>query len=80
GFLPDERDYGIGAQILRDLNVTNMRLMTNNPEKRAGLNGFGIKVTESVPLIIQPSKYNQFYLKTKERKLGHNLHIKDKQS
>lgn len=71
GFDPDERDYGIGAQILRDLDVTKMKLITNNPEKRAGLNGFGIQVTETLPLVIPPSKYNRFYLETKQTKMGH---------
>lgn len=80
GFSPDERDYGIGAQILRDLNITKMRLMTNNPEKKAGLHGFGIEIVETVPIIIEPNKYNKFYLQTKEVKMGHQLHVKkDKQ-
>lgn len=76
GFSPDERDYGIGAQILRDLGVRKMKLMTNNPEKKAGLNGFGIEITETVPVIIQPTEYNKFYLQTKELKMGHKLHLK----
>lgn len=76
GFSPDERDYGIGAQILRDLGVHKMRLMTNNPEKKAGLNGFGIEITETVPIIIKPTEYNKFYLETKEVKMGHKLHLK----
>ena len=77
GFAPDERDYGIGAQILRDLGVQKMRLITNNPEKKAGLSGFGLETVETVPLIIQPTKYNRFYLETKEFKMGHNLHFKN---
>lgn len=76
GFAPDERDYGIGAQILRDLGIHKMRLMTNNPEKKAGLNGFGIETTETVPIIIKPTEYNKFYLETKEIKMGHKLHLK----
>lgn len=75
GFAPDERDYGIGAQILRDLGVKKMRLITNNPEKRAGLNGFGLETVETVPLIIRPTQYNRFYLETKELKMGHKLQI-----
>ncbi len=76
GFAPDERDYGIGAQILRDLGVRKMKLMTNNPEKRAGLHGFGIEIVDTVPVVIQPTKYNRFYLETKEVKMGHKLHLK----
>ena len=64
GFKADERDYGVGAQILRNLGVTKMKLITNNPVKRVGLEGFGLEVVEIVPLEIQPNKYNQKYLKT----------------
>ena len=75
GFRADERDYGIGAQILRDLNATRIRLITNNPTKRAGLLGHGIEIVETVPIIIQPNKTNFRYLKTKQDKMGHNLHL-----
>ena len=75
GFKPDERDYGIGAQILRDLGVTKMRLITNNPVKRSGLEGYGLTITETVPLIIQPNAYNKKYLKTKQDRMGHRLEI-----
>lgn len=73
GFQPDERDYGVGAQILRDLGVRKMRLITNNPKKRAGLEGFGLEIVENVPLVIQPNKYNIKYLSTKKNKMGHQL-------
>ena len=75
GFKPDERDYGIGAQILRDFGVTQMRLITNNPVKRSGLEGYGLTITETVPLIIQPNAYNKKYLKTKPERMGHRLDI-----
>ena len=73
GFPPDARDYGIGAQILADLGLTSIRLMTNNPAKRIGLEGYGLKVVERVPLVIQPHEHNRFYLETKRDKLGHLL-------
>ena len=73
GFPPDARDYGIGAQILADLGLTSIRLMTNNPAKRIGLEGYGLEVVERVPLIIQPNENNRFYLETKRDKLGHLL-------
>lgn len=73
GFLPDLRDYGIGAQILNDLGIRKMRLLTNNPRKIKGLEGYGIKVMERVPLEISPTKDNIAYLKTKQKKLGHIL-------
>ncbi len=76
GFKADERDYGIGAQILRDQHVTKMRLITNNPVKRTGLEGYGLEVTEIVPIVIEPNKYNERYLKTKQERMGHELHIK----
>ena len=75
GFKADERDYGIGAQILRDQHVTKMRLITNNPIKRTGLEGYGLEVTEIVPCVVQPNKYNERYLKTKQDRMGHELHI-----
>ncbi len=73
GFADDERDYGIGAQILRSLGVKKMRLMTNNPRKIIALEGYGLEIVEIVPIEIQPNEYNKFYLKTKKDKLGHNL-------
>ena len=75
GFKADERDYGIGAQILRDQKVTRMRLITNNPVKRTGLEGYGLTVTEIVPCIIQPNHYNQRYLQTKQDRMGHQLNL-----
>ena len=75
GFKADERDYGIGAQILRDQKVTKMRLITNNPVKRTGLEGYGLEVTEIVPIVIEPNKYNERYLKTKQNRMGHDLHL-----
>jgi 3,4-dihydroxy 2-butanone 4-phosphate synthase/GTP cyclohydrolase II len=71
GFDPDPREYGIGAQILADLGVKRMRLITNNPIKRAGLEGYGLQITGRVPIEVSPSAYNQQYLKTKKEKLGH---------
>lgn len=71
GFRPDLRDYGIGAQILRDLGVGRMRLMTNNPKKVVGLHGYGLEIVERVPLEINPNEINEKYLKTKRDKLGH---------
>ena len=74
GFKPDQRDYGIGAQILRDLGVRTMRLLTNNPRKFVGLEGYGLSVVESVPLEIVPATdFTRRYLKTKKDKLGHTL-------
>jgi len=74
GFKPDQRDYGIGAQILRDLKVRTMRLLTNNPRKFVGLEGYGLAVSETLPLEIAPtSEFTRRYLKTKKDKLGHNL-------
>lgn len=78
GFRADERDYGIGAQILRDLDATNILLITNNPTKRVGLAGHGITIKETVPIIIQPNKYNEKYLQTKKEKMGHKLDVKKK--
>ncbi|MDC1105495.1 bifunctional 3,4-dihydroxy-2-butanone-4-phosphate synthase/GTP cyclohydrolase II [Prolixibacteraceae bacterium] len=73
GFDPDERDYGVGAQILRSLGVKNMRLMTNNPIKRVGLEGYGLKVEETVSIEIEPNEFNAFYMKTKKDRMGHVL-------
>ena len=75
GFKPDQRDYGIGAQILRDLGVRSMRLLTNNPRKFVGLEGYGLSVVESVPIEIEPSEHTRGYLKTKKDKLGHKLSV-----
>ncbi len=76
GFKADERDYGIGAQILRDQKVSKMRLITNNPVKRTGLEGYGLEVTDIVPIVVEPNKYNERYLKTKQERMGHALHMK----
>ena len=76
GFKADERDYGIGAQILRDQHVTKMRLITNNPVKRTGLEGYGLEVSEIVPIVVEPNRYNERYLKTKQDRMGHELHLK----
>ena len=73
GFNMDERDYGIGAQILRHLNISKIRLMTNNPRKRAGLKGYGLEIVENVPIEIHPNPHNEFYLQTKRDKLGHEI-------
>jgi 3,4-dihydroxy 2-butanone 4-phosphate synthase/GTP cyclohydrolase II len=73
GFEADERDYGVGAQILREIGVTNMRLMTNNPVKRIGLESYGLQIVEIVPIEIQPNPFNQFYLQTKKERMGHVL-------
>jgi len=75
GFPPDPRDYGVGAQILRDLGVRQMRLITNNPGKRAGIEGYGLHIVERVPLEIEPNERNLEYLRTKKEKLGHVLHL-----
>jgi 3,4-dihydroxy 2-butanone 4-phosphate synthase/GTP cyclohydrolase II len=75
GFQADERDYGVGAGILRELGLGKIRLMTNNPVKRAGLEGYGLQIVEIVPIEIEPNPYNKFYLKTKSGKMGHLLHL-----
>ena len=75
GFPPDLRDYGVGAQILVDLGVRRMRLITNNPGKRAGIEGYGLVIVERVPLEIAPNEKNYEYLRTKKEKLGHLLHL-----
>ena len=76
GFKPDLRDYGVGAQILRHMGIGKMRLMSNNPTKRAGLIGYGLEVVENVPIEIEPNPYNQEYLKTKRDRMGHSI-LKD---
>jgi 3,4-dihydroxy 2-butanone 4-phosphate synthase/GTP cyclohydrolase II len=77
GFAADQRDYGIGAQILYDLGVRSMRLLTNNPEKRAGLEGYGLAITERIPLQTDPTPQNVGYLRAKREKLGHLLDLPD---
>lgn len=74
GHKADERDYGVGAQILYQLGVRDMRLITNNPVKRTGLEGFGLRVVENVPIEIAPNEYNRVYLHTKRARMGHDLH------
>ena len=74
GHQADERDYGVGAQILRHIGITKMRLMTNNPVKRVGLEAYGLSVVENVPIEVTPNPYNMFYLKTKKDRMGHTLH------
>ena len=73
GYQADERDYGVGAQILRNLEIKNMRLMSNNPKKRIGLESYGLTVVENVPLEVTPNEFNQFYMETKKKKMGHVL-------
>ena len=73
GYKADERDYGVGAQILRSLGVSSMRLLTNNPVKRIGLESYGLKVTENIPLEVDTNHYNEFYMETKKSKMGHIL-------
>ena len=75
GFKPDERDYGCGAQMLRHLGVHKMRLLTNNPVKRVGLEAYGLEIVENVPIEVRPNKYDYRYLKTKKERMGHNLHL-----
>lgn len=73
GHKADERDYGVGAQILRSLGVTKMRLLTNNPIKRIGLEAYGLEVVDTVPIEVKPNKYNMFYMHTKKERMGHHL-------
>ncbi len=73
GFQMDQRDYGLGAQMLRHLGITKLRLMTNNPRKRVGLIGYGLEIVENIPIVITPNKHNEKYLQTKRDKLGHEL-------
>ena len=75
GFDPDLRDYGVGAQILRELGVGKIRLITNNPVKRVGLEGYGLQIVENVPIEITPNPYNERYLRTKKERMGHLLHL-----
>ena len=76
GFKPDERDYGCGAQMLRHLGVHKMRLLTNNPVKRVGLEAYGLEIVENVPIEVTPNPYNLRYLETKKTRMGHTLHLK----
>ena len=76
GFKPDERDYGCGAQMLRHLGVHKMRLMTNNPTTRVGLEAYGLEIVENVPIEVSPNEYDYRYLKTKKERMGHELHLK----
>jgi 3,4-dihydroxy 2-butanone 4-phosphate synthase/GTP cyclohydrolase II len=69
----DERDYGVGAQIIRELGITKLKLITNNPVKRAGLIGYGLEIVDVIPLEINPNAYNEQYLMTKRDKMGHNI-------
>jgi len=73
GFRMDERDYGVGAQIIRDLGISKLKLITNNPTKRAGLIGYGLEIVENIPIIIKPNKHNAKYLETKRDKMGHSF-------
>lgn len=73
GFKADERDYGVGASILREIGVSKMRLMTNNPIKRIGLEAYGLEIVENIPIEVEPNKFNAFYMKTKKERMGHNL-------
>lgn len=75
GFLPDQRDYGIGAQVLVELGLKNIRLLTNNPRKLVGLQGYGLTITERVPIVIPPNPLNQRYLETKRKRMGHLLEL-----
>ncbi len=77
GHKADERDYGVGANILHALGISKMRLMTNNPMKRVALEGYGLEITENVPLEIEPNEYNRFYMHTKKNRMGHDLHNVD---
>lgn len=77
GYDSDERDYGVGAQILNLLGVKKMRLMTNNPVKRVGLEAYGLEITENIPIETVPTKYNERYLRTKKERMGHTLHFKN---
>ncbi len=77
GFKADERDYGVGASIIRELGIKKMRLMSNNPIKRIGLEGYGVEIVEKVPIEVEPNEYNRFYMHTKKERMGHDLHNVD---
>ena len=78
GFAPDLRDYGVGAQILTDLGIREIRLFTNNPKKVVSLEGHGLKVVQTVPIVVTPNPHNRHYLETKQKKMGHMLNIETK--
>ena len=78
GFKADERDYGVGASIIRELGIRKMRLMTNNPSKKAGLEGYGLTIDEIVPVIIAPNEHNERYLSTKQERMHHTLGLNKK--
>jgi 3,4-dihydroxy 2-butanone 4-phosphate synthase/GTP cyclohydrolase II len=80
GFKGDERDYGIGAQIIRNLGISKMKLMSNNPTKRTGLIGYGLEIVENIPLEIISNEHNELYLRTKRDKMGHQLQLKNDSS
>jgi len=73
GFNADERDYGVGAQILREVGVTKIKLLSNNPVKRIGLEAYGLSIVENVPIEIEPNQHNAFYMETKKTRMGHDL-------
>ena len=75
GHQVDERDYGVGAQILREIGIHKMRLLTNNPVKRVGLEAYGLEIVENVPIEVTPNPYNERYLHTKKERMGHTLHF-----
>ncbi len=75
GFQADMRNYGIGAQVLVDLGVKKMRLLTNNPKKIIGLDGYGLSIIEQIPIEIEPNEFNRCYLECKKNKMGHMLHV-----
>ena len=75
GHNADERDYGVGANILRELGISRMRLMTNNPIKRVGLEAYGLEITEIVPVEVEPNEHNARYMQTKKERMGHILHF-----
>ena len=77
GFKADSRDYGVGAQILRDLGVQKIKLMSNNPQKRTGLMGYGLEIVENIAIELDSNEHNEFYLKTKRDKMGHTLYKLD---
>ena len=77
GFKAVERDYGVGSSILRDIGGRKLRLMTNNPVKRIGLEAYGLEIVENVPIEVTPNEYNRRYLLTKEKRMGHTLHVEE---